>query len=263
MRRVGAFSCLAKGLKALRPNLLSSVVFAWLLSALSAVPTLINRLQGHEYTTPPISPWGFFMSLIFWIAQTLILVRVSQVVWGYLKNDPHEHVPLLPNENVRPQMFLWSISFTVITFVALLGSWLVVQMASNPLHFTPLPILPIVFYFVAFIPLMMVDQQFSMWKAMKQVLSSTKVNFVSLLKLALTAEVVFLAFGMLEIVSERLIRDAFSIPESVVVDQVIWVFLSAPSWVFNSAMMAVAYAELQGLSAVGHQGSESPVYEGR
>lgn len=264
MTKVGAFSCLAKGLKALRPNLFSTFVFALLLSAIGAIPTFINRLQGHEYLTPPFSPWGLLMSLIFWITQTLILIGVSQVVWGHLKKDPHEPVHLFPSEKVRPQLFLWSIVFTVMTFVPLLGSWLVVQMTSNPALFTPLPILPIPFYFLAFIPLMMVDQQISMCKAMKQILSSFKVNFVSLLKLALTAEAVFLAFGILEgIVSERLILDTFSIPELVVVDQVISVFVLAPSWAINSAMMAVAYAELQGVSVVGHQASGNPVYEGR
>jgi hypothetical protein len=263
MRKVGAFSCLAKGLKALRPNLLASCVFAWILSAISGVPTLINRLQGHEYMSPQISPWGFLTSLIFWIMQTLILVGVSQVVWVHLKNDSQEHVPLLPNENVRPQIFLWAVSFTVVTFVPLLGPWLVEQMASKPLHFTPLPTLPIVFYFVAFIPLMMVEQQCSMWKALKQVLSSIKVNFVFLVKLALTAEVIFLVFGSLGIISGELIRDTFSIAESVVVEQVIWDFAVAPGWAINSAMMAVAYAELQGLSVVGHQESGNPVYEER
>jgi hypothetical protein len=184
-------------------------------------------------------------------------------VWGHLKKDPHERVHLLPNKNVRSQLFLWSISFTVMTFVQLLGSWLLVQSISKAVHVTPLPILPFVFYSVAFIPLMMVDQQLTMWKAMKQVFPSIKVSFVSLLKLALTAEAVFLVFSTLAIASEKLIRDAFSITDSVVVDQVIWVFVSAPSWVITSAMMAVAYAELQGLSAVGYQESGNPIYEGR
>jgi|CXWL01.1.fsa_nt_gi hypothetical protein len=260
---IGAFSCLAKGLKALRANLFSTFVFALLLEAIGTIPTFIDRLQGHEYLTPPFSPWGLLMSLIFWITQTLILIGVSQVVWDHLKKDPHEPVHLLPSEKVRPQLFLWSIAFTVMTFVPLLGSWLVVQMASTPVHFTPLPILPFVFYFVAFIPLMMIDQQISSWKAMKQVLFSMRNNFVSLLKLALTAEAVFLAIAILGDSSGEFIRDIFSILESVVTDYVIWVFVCAPIWVINGAMMAVAYAELQGLSAVGHQASGNPVYEGR
>jgi hypothetical protein len=263
MIRVGAFSCLAKGLKALRPNLFSTFVFALFLEAIGAIPTLINRLQGHEYLTPPFSPWGLLMSLIFWITQLLILIGVSQVVWGHLKKDPHERVHLLPSEKVRPQLFLWSIVFTVMTFVPHLGSWLVVQMTSNPALFTPLPTLPIPFYLLAFIPLIMVDQQFSMWKAMKQVLSSMRNNFVSLLKLALMAEALFLVFATLGIESGKFIRDALSIPDSVVVDEVIWVLVVAPIWVINSAMMAVAYAELQGDSVVGHQASGNPVYEGR
>lgn len=263
MTKVGAFSCLAKGLKALRPNLFSTFVFALLLEAIGAIPTFINRLQGHEYLTPPFSPWGLLMSLIFWITQTLILIGVSQVVWSHLKKDPHERVHLLPSEKVRPQLFLWSIVFTVMTFVPHLGSWLVVQMTSNPAIFTPLPTLPIPFYFLAFIPLIMVDQQFSMWKAMKQVLFSMRTNFVSLLKLALTAEAVFLAIAIVGDSTGKFIRDTFSMPESVVTDHVIGVFVLAPIWVINSAMMAVAYVELQGDSVVGHQASGNPVYEGR
>jgi flagellar biosynthesis protein FlhB len=239
------------------------MAFAIFLSAIGAVPTLIDRLQGHEYLTPPFSPWGFLMSLIFWITQTLILVGVSQVVWGHLKKDPHEPVHFLPSEKVQPQLFLWSIAFTVMTFVPHLGSWLAVNMASNPALFTPLPTLPIPFYFLAFIPLMMVNQQFSIWAAMKLVRSTIKVNFISLLKLALTAEALFLVFATLGIESGKFICDALSIPASVIVDEVIWVLVTAPSWVINSAMIAVAYTELQGLSAVGHQEPRNPVYEGR
>ncbi len=261
MTKVGAFSCLAKGLKALRPNLFSTFVFAVLLSAIGAIPTFIDRLQGHEYSTPPISPWGFLLSLIFWATQTVILIGVSQIVWGHLKKDPHEPVHLLPSEKARPQILYRSISLTAIMFSFLLGSWLLVQSGSKAGRATPLPTLPLFFYFVAFIPLMIANRQFSMWIAMKQVLSAIKVNFVSLLKLTLTAEAVFLAITILEIVLVRLIRDAFSIPESVVIDQVIWVFLSAPIWVINSAMMAVAYAELHGLSVVGDQASGNFVYE--
>jgi hypothetical protein len=148
-------------------------------------------------------------------------------------------------------------------FSLLLGSWLLVQSGSKAGRAAPLPTLPLVFYFVAFIPLMIANRQFSMWTAMKQVLSAIKVNFVSLLKLALTAEAVYLAISISEIFLERLIRDAISIPESVVIDQVISVFVSAPIWVINSAMMAVAYSELHGLSAVGHQESANQVIEGR
>jgi hypothetical protein len=79
------------------------------------------------------------------------------------------------------------------------------------------------------------------------------------LKLALTAEAVFLAFAILGDSSGKFIHDAFSIPDPVIVDQVIWVFVSALSWVISSAMMAVAYAELQGLSTVGYQESGNPV----
>jgi hypothetical protein len=264
MRKIGAFSCLAKGLKALRPNLFSTLVFVLLLSAISVVPNLINRLQGHKYSSPPISLWGFLMSLVFWTTLTFILVGVSQVVWGHLKKDPHERTHVFPSEKLRPQIFLWSISFTVMIFMVHMGgSWLLVQWASEAGRFVPLPIAPLVFYFVAFIPLMVVDRQCSMWIAMKQVFSAIRMNFTSLLKLTLTAEAVILAITLLEIFLERLIRDTFSMPESLVIGQVIGVFVDVPMWVINSAMMAVAYSELHGLSGVGHQESSNQVIEGR
>ena len=198
------------------------------------------------------------MSLIFWTTQTLILVGVSQVVWRHLKKDPCERVHLFPSKKVRPQILYWSISFTVMIFaIHMGGSWLLVQLASTAVRFVPLPIAPFVFYFPAFIPLMMVDQQISMWVAMKQVLSAIKVNFVLLLKLALTAEAVLLAFAISDVFLERLIQDTFSIPESVVIGQVIGVLVDAPIWVMNSAMMAVAYAELHGLFSVGRQEPEN------
>lgn len=263
MAKVSAFSCLGVGLKALRPNLLSSFIFALLLSAVSAVPTLINRLQGHEYSTLPISLWGFFNALIGWTAETLILVGVSQVVWRNLKKEPSELVHLFPSEKVRPQILYWSISLAVIMFGDLFGSGLLMQSVSKSGRYIPLPVLPLVFYFLAFIPLMIVDRQLTVWMAITQGLSSIKANFFTLLKLTLTAEVVLLTFfGLLGVVSKRLIQDTFSMPESVVIDLVFWLFGETPMWVINSAMMAVAYAEVHGLPKGDPQRSENQIVEG-
>ncbi len=247
MEKVGAFSCLTAGLKALRPNLLSSFFFALLLSAVSTVPVFIDRMQGMEYLTPPISLWGFLMSLVSWLAQTLILVGVSQVVWWHVKKEPPALVHLLPSEKARPQIFLWSISFTIIMFGTHVGSWLLLQSTSHYSRYIPLPILPFVFYFLAFIPLMIADRQVTVWVASVQALSVIKANFLTLLKLALIAEAVFLTISVLLNVLQKFIMDTYSLPNSVVADQAIGAFYAALIGVINSAMMAVAYAEVRGL----------------
>ncbi|ULA65363.1 MAG: membrane protein of unknown function [Nitrospira sp.] len=263
MVKVRVFSCLAAGLKALRPNLFSSFIFVLLVSAVSTIPIFIDRMQGLKYPTLPISPWGFFNALIGWTAQTLIMVGVGQVVWRGFKNEPTEFVHLFPGKKVRPQIIYWSISLTVIMFGVLMGSALLTQSGSKSGRFIPLPMLPLLFYFLAFIPLMIVDRQLTMWMAITQGLSSIKVNFFTVLKLTLTAEAVLLIFfALLGNVSEGLIQDTFSMPESVVIDEVFWLFCETAMWVINSAMMAVAYVEIHGLSAGKHHRSENQIVEG-
>jgi len=86
MTKVDTLSCLVKGLKALRPKLVSSFIFALILYVGSTIPVWIYIFKSESlYYGPPISLWGFLMSPVSLTAQTLILVGVSQVVWGELK----------------------------------------------------------------------------------------------------------------------------------------------------------------------------------
>jgi hypothetical protein len=249
MTRVDAFSSLRKGLKALYPQLLSVLLLAFVLSAIGQLPVLIDRLHSVTRYAPPISLWGFFMSFLFWTAQTFILIGVAQVVWGHLKVISYKNVSLFPNKHMSQALFVWALSFTMLAFLLLIVSSYVVNAISMTGRPRGIPILPFVFYCFAFIPLIMVDRQVSIMPAIKQMRMNLKGNCVSLLKLAFIAEVVFLVLGTSSILLQQYLFTVFSIPDSAVVDQIIAVFTEVPISIVNSAMMAVAYAELFRLSA--------------
>lgn len=248
MANIGAFTCLAAGLKALRPELGFVVVFALLFVSVSSLPIFIDHLQGIEYFAPSISLWGFFMNLVSWTSDTFILAGVSQSVWGYRKKAVRAGVHLLPNEKSHQQIFLWSISFAVVVFGLHMGSQVWLKSPFHSSHSVPLPILPLAFYFFAFVPLMIIDRQVGMWVAIKQVFFSAKTNLSSMLTLALTAEAIFLTISVLVIMLQHAIMDAYAISKSVVADQAITVIYTAAIGIINSAMMAVAFAEIHGLS---------------
>jgi hypothetical protein len=246
-KRVSAIYCLIQGMKSLRSSLLVSLIFTLVLSAVGQFPTLIERLKGLHYYTATASAWGFMTSILFWLTQTLILVGVSQLVWGSQIQQSSGWVQLFPPKKVRPQILFWSAAFTVMIFVVLTGTELFVKSFLNTDGYTPVPALPLLFYFLAFVPLMMVERQLPMLIAIRQSFGSIRVNFLLLVRLALTAEAVLLTFGVF--VPQR--------PESIVADQVRWLICTVPVWMINSAMMASAYVQVYGLSPSGTMNSNS------
>lgn len=248
MANISAFRCLFVGLKALRPKMGLAVALALLLISVSSLPIFMDHFQGNEYFAPPISLWGFFMNLVSWTSETLILVGISQMVWGYRKKEVAAQVRLLPSSQSRRQIFLWSLSFAVAVFVLHIGSRLWLRSVGRSSQFLPLPILPLFFYFFAFVPLLIVERQVGMWVAIKQVFSSAKTNLFSMLKLALTAEVIFLTISVLVIMLQHEIMNSYAISKSVFADQAITVIYAAAIGIINSAMMACAFAEIHGLS---------------
>lgn len=246
-KRVSAISCLIQGVKSLRSSLLVSLIFTLVLSAVGQFPTLIARLKGLHYYTATASLWGFMTSILFWLTQTLILVGVSQLVWGSQIQQSNGWVQLFPPPKVRPHLLLWCAAFTVMIFVVLTGTEFFVKSFSDTGGYIPVPALPVLFYFLAFVPLMMVERQLPMLIAIGQAIAGIRVNFLLLVRLALTAEVVLLTFGLL--MPQR--------PGSIVGEQIRWLICTVPVWMINSAMMASAYARVYGLSPSGTMNSNS------
>lgn len=246
-KRVSAISCLIQGVKSLRSSLLVSLIFTLVLSAVGQVPTLIARLKGVHYYTATASLWGFMTSILFWLTQTLILVGVSQLVWGSRIQQSNEWVQLFPPKKVRPHILLWCAAFTLMIFVVLTGTELFVKSFFDTGGYIPVPALPLLFYFLAFVPLMMVERQLPMLIAIRQSFGGIRMNLLLLVRLVLTAEVVLLAVGVL--VPQR--------PELVVADQIRWLICTVPVWMINSAMMASAYVQVYGLSPSGTMNSNS------
>ena len=244
-KSVSAISCLIQGVKSLRSSLLVSLIFTLVLSAVGQVPTLIARLKGLHYYTATASLWGFMTSILFWLTQTLILVGVSQLVWGSQIQQSNGWVQLFPPQKVRPHILLWCAAFTVMIFVVITGTELFMKSFFNTGGFIPVPVLPLLFYFLAFVPLMMVERQLPMLIAIRQTFADIRVNFFLLIRLTLTAEAVLLTFGVL--VPHG--------PESDVADQIRWLIFTVPVWMINSAMMAFAYARVFGLSPSGTMSS--------
>ena len=244
-KRVSAISCLVQGVKSLRSSLLVSLIFTLVLSTVGQFPTLIAHLKGLQYYTVTASLWGFMTSILFWLTQTLILVGVSQLVWGGQIQQSNGWTQLFPPKKMRLHILLWCAAFTVMIFVVLTGTELFVKSFFNAGGYIPVPALPLLFYFLAFVPLMMVERQLPMLIAIRQSFGSIRVNFFLLVRLALVAEAVLLTFGVL--VPQR--------PESVVADQIRWLICTVPVWMINSAMMASAYAQVYGLSPSGTMSS--------
>ncbi len=238
-----------------------AVGFVLLLISVSSLPIFIAHFQGNEYFAPPISLWGFFMNVVFWTSETLILVGASQMVWGDRKKEMAAQVHLLPSVKSRQQIFLWSLSFAVTVFVLHMGSRIWLHSVARPSEFLPLPILPLFFYFFAFVPLLIVERQVGMCVAIRQVFSSAKANLFSMVKLALTAEAIFLTVSVFVIMLQHAIMDMYAISKSVVADQVISVIYAAAIGIINSAMMAVAFAEIHGLSQESQQWVEPKIAE--
>jgi len=222
-----------------------SLIFTLVLSTVGQFPTLIAHLKGLQYYTATASLWGFMTSILFWLTQTLILVGVSQLVWGGQIQQSNGWGQLFPPKKMRLHILLWCAAFTVMIFVVLTGTELFVKSFFNAGGYIPVPALPLLFYFLAFVPLMMVERQLPMLIAIRQSFGSIRVNFFLLVRLALVAEAVLLTFGVL--VPQR--------PESVVADQIRWLICTVPVWMINSAMMASAYAQVYGLSPSGTMSS--------
>jgi len=246
-KRVSAISCLGQGVKSLRSSLLVSLIFTLVLSALGQFPTLIARLKGLHFYTATASLWGLMTSILFWLTQTLILVGVSRLVWGSQIQQSNGWVQLFPPKKVRPHILLWCGAFTVMIFVVFTGAELFVKSYFNTDGYIPVLALPLLFYFLAFVPLRMVERELPMLIAIRQVLAGIRGNFLLLVRLALTAEAVLLAVGVL--VPHR--------PESVVADQIRWLICTVPVWLINSAMMASAYTHVYGLSPSGTMNSNA------
>lgn len=260
MANISAFTCLVSGLKALRPKIGLVVALALLLISVSALPIFIDRFQGNEYSAPPISLWGFFMNVVSWTSETLILVAVSQMVWLSEEGGGRTSAPVA-RRAVAPAIFLWSLSFAVTVFVLHMGVQFWLQSVARSSQFLPLPILPLFFYFFAFVPLLIVERQVGVWVAIKQVYFSAKTNLFSMLKLALTAEVIFLTISVLVIMLQHEIMNSYAISKSVFADQAITVIYAAAIGIINSAMMAVAFAEIHGLSQESQQLGEPKIAE--
>jgi len=116
-------------------------------------------------------------------------------------------------------------------------------------------VLPLIFSFIAFIPLMIVDRHVTVWVAIAKFFAGIKANFFALLKLALAAEAVFVGVTILGQVAKKFTYDPF-------VREGIEDFVMAAIWAINSAMMAVAYAELHGLSVSEQQASVGQITAG-
>src|SRR5262249_44197281 len=162
---------------------------------------------------------------LFWLTQTLILVGVSRLAWGSQRQQSNGWVQLFPPKKARPHILLWCAAFTLMIFVVLVGVEHFVKSFFDTGGYTPVPALPLLFYFLAFIPLMMVERELPMLIAIRQAFAGIRENVFLLVRLALTAEGVLLIFGLL--VPQR--------QESVIADQIRWLICTVPVWMINGA----------------------------
>ncbi|MDH5640202.1 MAG: hypothetical protein OEY28_02825 [Nitrospira sp.] len=246
MKQVGVFFCLTKGLKTLYPHLGIVVLFVLFLSAIEQIPVLIARLQGFHGNSVPISLWGFFLCFLSWTTETVAFVGVGQAVWRDPKSKPFEGKCLFPDKEIHQHLFIWALSFTLVVFMLATTAELLTDSVSKGGRSIAIPALPFLFYCTAFIPLTIADRRIPMISATTHLLTNIQGHWGRLVKLALTAQIVFLVVGTSFILLQSFIFSALAISESVIADQAIWAIAEALIRIINAAMMAVAYVEFNG-----------------
>lgn len=227
-------SLLSKSLHVFKSHYLELLAFAYPLVLIGSVPGLISRLNDQHLLTPPPSALGFLMSATYWSAETFILVGVSQVTWQSLREQSFAFENLLLDaDSIRP-VALWAILlsslFFAITIAPMDGGLCDISKCRA------FPIMPLFFYMLAFVPLLIVDRRLGLLETIKETAFAARKHWFGLIMLSVTAEFIYLVIvGIYAIIPGEtfVLVDYFGISLAIAIASII-----------NASMMAAAYAEL-------------------